>query len=630
VHRGALAGNATSVVRRLPSFPLFWKLLAPYSALVLVAGIAGTYALARDERARAEVAHERMLTQEALAVRSRLHEAELSLLEAASLAAHLEGMTDALAAGDRASANALLGSVLALKPEVVLAVVLDQQGTAVTGLGRDGAGIIDSGAPPVPVGALEQLGPPVPRAPRAQLVEFPSGNAALAVSAPICADTSPSAGAADTCAPIGSAVVVTPLTAALAVSQPDDATAARLYDPAGRPLGGTSGLGRAPSVDDAATRAVRSEVDGRAVSTLYAPLSMQGRRVGTLAVVLPRDSVDAAVRRTVWRTVLAVIVLMAATVAVGALVSRSILRQVRRLLDTHRRLGAGDLSARAEVAGTDELAELAAGVNQMATRVLAARETLEARVVERTEEVERLMRERSQFFAQLSHELRTPLAIIRTQADLLDASSRRWSAAGRRRTAATLHASADQLLGLVEQILELARAETGRLDLRSERVSLDEVIRDLEPTFEGLAGAADVALTVDCDVVPCVDGDERRLRQIVLNLVDNAIKYTPAGGRVEISLRASEDDVVLSVADTGVGIPVEAGERIFDPFFRVEHPGPQRGEPSSGLGLAVAERLATAHGGGITYAPRPDGGTTFAVTIPHQREPAMTGADDGH
>jgi signal transduction histidine kinase len=314
---------------------------------------------------------------------------------------------------------------------------------------------------------------------------------------------------------------------------------------------------------------------------------------------------------------------MAGVVALGALLSRSIMAQVKPLVATNRALERGDLSARATVLGQDELGELARGVNQMAEQLEASVETLESRVEARTEEVRRLLRERTEFFASLSHEFRTPLAVILRQADLLldprTPKTSRWA----HETGASLRDSGRQLLHLINEILELAKAEVGGLEVTFEKVRLDEVVSDARRTMEGLAKGAGISLSMRVPrTLPPVQADPMRLREIILNLVDNAVKYTPKGGRVSVSAIARNRHVEISVADTGVGIPSEANERIFEPFYRVKGIRTQQRQPATGLGLALTKKLVEAHGGEISFVSKPGSGSTFTFTLPSTRKRA--------
>jgi signal transduction histidine kinase len=307
---------------------------------------------------------------------------------------------------------------------------------------------------------------------------------------------------------------------------------------------------------------------------------------------------------------------MAGVVAIGALLSRIILAQLKPLVETNQALGSGDLTRRVPVLSADELGQVARGVNQMADQLQANIETLESRVDQRTEEIRRLLTERTEFFASLSHELRTPLAVIISQAQLLDDPSFRRRPAATAGVRETITSSARQLLTLVNEILDLARAEVGTIELQLEDINLSQAIRDLRATIEGLTRAGDLKLHVDVGRdLPTVKADARRLREVVLNLVDNAVKYTPSGGELRISAAARNGTVRISVSDTGVGIPRDVGDRVFEPFFRVPDTRPQRGQASSGLGLALSKRLVEAHGGEVWFES--DGkGTTFHFTLP--------------
>jgi signal transduction histidine kinase len=338
--------------------------------------------------------------------------------------------------------------------------------------------------------------------------------------------------------------------------------------------------------------------------------------VGTLAVTLPTAASFASARRAATRLAALLLLALSGVVGIGLLLTRGILAQVRPLVETNRRLGAGDLSARALVRGRDELGELADGVNHMAEQLEASVESLERRVEERTEEIRRLLRERTEFFAGLSHELRTPLAVILSESKLLIRPARVAAADDIRGTGRTINESAAQLLALVNGILDLAKAETGRIDADVTDLNLKTFAKGLSGTIERLARGGDLALEIDVPgSLPAARADAALLRQVVVNLFDNAVKYTPPGGRVGMRVRSTDDGVELEVWDSGVGIPAAAQERIFEPFYRVRGTSPQRGQASSGLGLAVTKRLVEAQGGSIRYASEAGRGSAFTVSL---------------
>ena len=605
--------------QRFRSLPLFWKLLIPFLALIVFVGAFGAFLIVRDLSSRARANVHQDLLQASLSARATLKDRELYLLESANFAANLDGMAKRVRSHDSAAVTQLLESVLALKSDLNLLVVTDRKGVGLTEFSRAGSSeSIQRGA------ATRWVGTPfVDRALRgsdgAKTAGFlPLGDKTLlAIATPICADPSK-------CHTAGVAIVgiATDVLAKEATGESDPGTEpiVTIYDARGE---GVAGSGHRPNQvtpvrvqgDDLVRRT--EEIGSREFFTLYAPLELQGRQRGTIAVSVSPEAELAAVRSAGMRLAAFLLIAMAGIVGIGALLSRLILAQLKPLLATNRALGKGDLSARAPVVSDDELGELARGVNEMAEQLQASYETLEMRVDERTEEVQRLLKERTEFFASLSHELRTPLAIIIGQAQMMRDSSYPKRNGWAKQSGHTIEDSAQQLLSLVNDILDLARAEAGSIDVNPEEVKLVEFVDDMRPTVVGLVRGKglDVSFDVAADL-PEVRADRIRLRQIILNLVDNAVKYTPVGGKVDLRAVATPDFVEIAVSDTGVGIPPEAGDLIFEPFFRVKGTRSQRGEASTGLGLALTRRLVEAQGGAIAYESEPGVGTTVRFTMP--------------
>ena len=605
--------------------PLFWKVLIPFLVLIVSIGAAGSFFIARDVSRRAQTVIDRDLQGRSLDARSVAHDRELYLLESANFAANVQGMADALDGRDRATTARLLGSVLALKADLALLVATGTDGRGLVEFRRSGVG-----DDPVRSGGGRWLDRAfVAEAMKAANGEKQSGflkdggRTLLAIAAPVCRSTSPCRAAGVTIVAIGLDQLA--LDAAGRGRENSAPAAARsraaveIYDLAGTPIASTGLVGRAPltsppAPSDRLVRRAQGSGPDRLWS-LFAPYEVQGRRVGTLAVTVPASSYDSG-HNTVLRFALILIAAMAGVVGVGAVVSRRILRQVRPLVETNRALGRGDLTARTVVVSSDELGELARGVNQMAEQLQASYETLELRVAQRTEEVRRLLAERTEFFASMSHDFRTPLAVIMNEADLLTDQSFARKTGDVKDAARTIKESSAQVLALVNDVLELARAEAGRLEVTLDAVRLGDVVGDLRGTLEGLARSGDVALSIDVPSdLPMVIADRRRLREVILNLIDNAVKYTLPGGRIAVSASATDGLVEVAVADSGVGIPAEAGDKIFEPFYRVKGTKPARGQPSTGLGLALSKRLVEAHGGDLWFTSEPDRGSTFRFTL---------------
>jgi signal transduction histidine kinase len=600
---------------RFRDLPLVWKLLLPFVTLMLFAGTIGAFVIVRDLSSRAETNLDSELARRSLAARSVLHDRELYLVESANLAANLRGMSTAARGRDARRVRGLVRSVLALKTDLTFVAVIDRKGRPLAEFRRDAEG---------------RQPKPSRGTPRAEIVRKAlhgqrtgggfartGSQSLLVVAAPICPGVRRCIPLAVAVAGIDVGELATEAARASSSSSLSGAGASILDERgtvvarAGLALPETSASSRPSGY-------VRrlGKVDGRAVGAELAPFAVQGHRIGTLGVVVPTDPIFSAARGTAWRLGLILLVVTIGVLAIGAMLSRTILAQVRPLVETNRRLAGGDLAARTPVLGADELGELATGVNHMALELQRSHETLEERVRERTAEVERLLRERTDFFTGISHDFRTPLAVILSQADMLLDPEFPTTDELARDVGRAMKGSAAQLLARINDIVEIARAESGNLDLDLVPVRVGEVFEDLRQSMEGLARGSDLDFTVGAAEVPTVTADPLRLHQILLNLVDNAIKYTPAGGRVEVSARHEGREVVLSVSDTGVGIPLEVGARVFEPFFRVKAVRPQRGEPSSGLGLALTRRLVEAHGGEIGFAARPGGGSVFSFTLP--------------
>jgi signal transduction histidine kinase len=210
--------------------------------------------------------------------------------------------------------------------------------------------------------------------------------------------------------------------------------------------------------------------------------------------------------------------------------------------------------------------------------------------------------------ADVSHELRTPLTTIRGNLDLIE----RMGEADPESISA-IQLEIERMTRLVGDLLLLARADSGGLPLDRKPVEVDNLLFDIYRQVALLNSPVDVKL-VEVDQVTVL-GDADRLRQLFLNLLENAIKYTPEGGSVELSLSKQNDWTQFEVSDTGIGIPPENLSHIFDRFYRVDK-ARARAHGGSGLGLSIAKWIATAHGGTIRVTSQLGEGTTFTVTLP--------------
>jgi signal transduction histidine kinase len=214
----------------------------------------------------------------------------------------------------------------------------------------------------------------------------------------------------------------------------------------------------------------------------------------------------------------------------------------------------------------------------------------------------------------VSHELRTPLTSITGYLELVqeDESLSEES----RRFLDVVDRNSKRLLRLVSDLLFVAQIESGRLTLELGEAKLQTIAEESVQALRPAAEAGSIELRLDSAPVPALQGDPARLGQLLDNLVSNAVKFTPPGGRVVVALGASGDDVVLAVSDTGIGVPAAEQRRLFDRFFRASS-AQERAIEGTGLGLTIARAIVDAHGGSITFTSVEGEGTTFRVRLPH-------------
>ena len=221
---------------------------------------------------------------------------------------------------------------------------------------------------------------------------------------------------------------------------------------------------------------------------------------------------------------------------------------------------------------------------------------------------------KSQFLANMSHELRTPLNAIGGYTELLEMGLRGPVTAEQHADLERIRRAQQHLLGLINDVLNCAKLEAGRIEFDVREIELEEVLATVEALTAPQAQAAGLALVADCSVPVRALADPDKLEQVLLNLISNAIKFTAPGGRVEIECRSEADAVRISVRDTGAGIPPERLSDIFDPFVQVD-PDLTRQRQGAGLGLAISRELARAMGGEIVAESRPGEGSTFTLTL---------------
>jgi len=320
-------------------------------------------------------------------------------------------------------------------------------------------------------------------------------------------------------------------------------------------------------------------------------------------------SVDAG--RSAYETSVLVVlgfgaVSIALALALGYAISWSLIGPVRQMAERLDEIAAGDFSHQVEVPNRDELGALAADLNRMSGNLGRLYGQLET-----------ANRHKSQFLASMSHEVRTPLNAIIGFSEVLreqlfgDLNTRQI------RYVQHIAESGRHLLALINDILDLSKVEAGRMELDLGPVPLAEMLEHGLTVLRDRASRHEIELHLDLDhEIPCVQADERKVKQIVFNLLSNAVKFTPDGGRVDVALHAVGGDFVqISVHDLGPGVAREDQERIFEEFEQGNH-GVLRAQEGTGLGLTVAKRLVELHGGRIWVQSQPGAGSTFSFTLP--------------
>jgi signal transduction histidine kinase len=224
-------------------------------------------------------------------------------------------------------------------------------------------------------------------------------------------------------------------------------------------------------------------------------------------------------------------------------------------------------------------------------------------------EIDRL---KDEFFTGISHDLRTPLAAIRWSADLLHGGALGPLTPKQLRLAETIQSSSRRLLALAGQIVELGRLRAGRLHLDLHPTGLGDVIGQAVDEVRPLAERGQLRLEVEVpDDLPPAAADAERVHQIVVNLLANAVRFTPPGGRVSVSAAREGAEVAVRVADTGVGIPADLLAKIFDPYEQAHH-----GRGGSGVGLTMVRGLVEAHRGRVWVESEEGRGSCFTFTLP--------------
>ncbi len=279
---------------------------------------------------------------------------------------------------------------------------------------------------------------------------------------------------------------------------------------------------------------------------------------------------------------------------VGWFMARRALRDVEQVTQAAMEISGGKLEKRVSVkAKDDEIQKLAAMFNDMLDRIQA------------------LIVGMREITDNIAHDMRSPLARIRGSAEM--ALTNITSNDEYETIAANIVEECDQLLGMINTMLDITEIEAGVSTLSAEKIDLAQVARDACDLFQPVAETNNITMTCDIDSPFFIYGDKLKLQRMVANLLDNALKYTPSGGRVTVSVGQDDAHVVFSVSDSGIGISEDDLPHVFGRFYRCDQ---SRSQPGTGLGLSLAQAVAKALGGKITVTSKPGKGSIFSVFIP--------------
>ena len=387
---------------------------------------------------------------------------------------------------------------------------------------------------------------------------------------------------------------------------------------------------------------VESLSDGRI--TLVRRIVLDGKPTGTVYIQSDLGEVSDRLKR--YGTI--VILVLAASLVAALLVSRrsqaTVSTPIIHLAETARAVSRDeDYSVRATPSGSDdEVTVLVSAFNEMLAQIQErdgalqkGRDELEQRVQERTaeleaakkeveefsysilqakEEVERASKFKDQFLSTMSHELRTPLNAVLGFSALL--AEERYGPLNdrQRRYVSHIHTGGQHLLTLINDILDLSRIEAGRMELAIENVSVETVFGEVLSVMRPLADNKSQTLSQHAEPGLSVRADLTRFKQVLMNLLGNGIKFTPEGGRIELTANQADGEVRVEVRDTGPGIPPEEQKRIFEAFYRLRESG--KATEGTGLGLAITQRLVELHGGQLCLESQPGQGSCFHFSLP--------------
>ncbi len=354
-------------------------------------------------------------------------------------------------------------------------------------------------------------------------------------------------------------------------------------------------------IDDTGTLSHRTGLTAlgniREMTGLYAaPIYRDSELIGALVYISQAQEIYESLREITTQTILWMVMVAASALLMSMFVVRTITRPIGELSAGISRMSRGDLSTRVEVRGKNEFAQLASAFNSM------------------SEKLERLDKSRNQFVSNASHELKTPLSTMKILSETL-LYQENYDPEMQKEFLSDINKEIDRLNRIVSDLLTLVNIDSGGMQMNLGETRLRDVVTEQVKRLTPLAREA--GLELSCVIRdPCeTTGDSLKLQQVVYNVIDNAIKYTPRGGEVHVELAKVGKKAVIRVEDTGIGIPQEDLPHIFDRFYRVDK-ARSRETGGTGLGLSIVKQIVLLHDGDVRAESVENKGSTFTIELP--------------
>jgi signal transduction histidine kinase len=330
------------------------------------------------------------------------------------------------------------------------------------------------------------------------------------------------------------------------------------------------------------------------ISTV-SPIRIDGKIKGYVYMFQNTDSIQNMIYKLKHHFIMVGILSVFLTIITIAFLSRVITIPLIRMKQATEKLSKGDFSVRLQIKGEDELAELGKAIQTLAR------------------DLEYLKKERNEFLASISHELRTPLTYVKGYADI--ARRPNMKEEERNRYLSIIYEEAEHMQKLVKDLFELAKMDQHSFQIHKEPTNLCSFLKKLHDKMHPAFQAKKMSLVYQCEKNITVHIDQKRFEQVMINLLDNALKYSDQGSTVSIDARAEKNNIVIIVSDEGRGIPEEDLPHIFERFYRVDK-SRSRTSGGTGLGLAIVKEIVEAHGGSIYAASEYGKGTNMIITLP--------------